>query len=312
MHLALYLLQMVEAKKYNGISWTQLRSPQREDLDELIREYDIPPHVAEELRLPSQKQKADLHEHFIFGILRFPLPSLLGEDASREIDFIVGKDFIITAHYGENDPLHEFSKLFEVNSLLGKTEEGEHGGHIFFYIIRHLYHAIEKRIEALDIELEEMEAEIFNGKEREMVRSLSETARVVLDLRKTLGHHEEILQAFIAGGTQLFGGDFDPYLRSLLADFRKISMSIESSREFLDELRETNRTLLTSKQNETMKFFTVISFVTFPLALLVSILNIDSPDNPLSGNPERFLIIAGITAIVGLVFFLIFKRKRWI
>ena len=304
---------MVEEKTYNGLTWLRLREPGKDELDELSRRYDIPPHIAQELRLPSARQRADLYEHFLFGIFHFPLvPGLNGGSASREIDFIVGKDFLVTAHYGEGDPLHEFSKLFEVNSLLGKSEDGEHAGHIFFYIMKHLYHAIEKRMETLDAELGDMEAEIFEGREKEMVRSLSEASRVALDIRMTLAHHEDMLEAYVAAGPKLFGSGFEAYLESLLADYRKICLAVESSREFLDELRETNRTLLTSKQNETMKFFTVISFVTFPLALLVAILNIDSPDNPLSGSPDKFLIIVAITAIVGLVFFLIFKRKRWI
>lgn len=302
---------MVEEKKYNGISWTRLRDPNREEVEEIMRRYDIPPHVAEELRLPSQRQKADLHGHFFYAVFHFPLPSSK-DGVRREIDFLVGKDFLVTAEYGSGDPLHEFSKLFEVNSLLGKSEEGEHAGHIFFYMLKHLYRAIERRLEALEIELEAMEAEIFQGREREMVRSLSETGRVVLDLRKALIHHEELLSSFIEGGGSLFGNTFDPYMKSLLGDFRKILLSAESSREFLDELRETNRTLLTSKQNETMKFFTVISFVTFPLALLVSLLTIDSPDNPLTKDPHEFLIILGIVAIVSLVLFAVFKRKRWI
>jgi len=309
----LYTGNMVEEKKYNGISWLRMQDPSREEIDSIIREYDIPPHIADELRLPSSKQRADLYEHFVFGVFHFPLPA--GDELGagrREIDFIVGRDFIITANYGDGDPLHDFSKLFEVNSLLEKREPGEHGGHIFFYIMKHLYHAIEKRIAALDAELEEMEAEIFKNHEREMVRSLSEASRVALDIGKMLAHHAELLESFIAASAELFGVGFEPYLRSLIADYDKIRMSVSSSREFLAELRETNRTLLTSKQNETMKFFTVISFVTFPLALLVSILNIESPDNPLSGNPDKFLIIVAITAIVSLVLFIIFKRKRWL
>ena len=65
----------------------------------------------------------------------------------QEIDFVIGRNFLITTRYDTVDPLHKFSKLFEVNSILGKSEIGEHAGFLFFYMLKNLYHAVEHEVE---------------------------------------------------------------------------------------------------------------------------------------------------------------------
>jgi Mg2+ and Co2+ transporter CorA len=83
---------------------------------------------------------------------------------------------------------------------------------------------------------------------------------------------------------------------------------IESARE----LRKTNDSLLTTKQNETMKVLTIMSFFTFPLALLVAILGLDVVGNPVRSLHDAFWFIAAIVVAVSLFMFWYFKRQNWL
>jgi magnesium transporter len=82
--------------------------------------------------------------------------------------------------------------------------------------------------------------------------------------------------------------------------------------ESLHELRETNNSLLTTKQNETMKRFTILAFVTLPLTLLATLFSMDTKETPVVGLPHDFWIIIGIMFLAAGAMFVFFKRKKWL
>jgi len=81
--------------------------------------------------------------------------------------------------------------------------------------------------------------------------------------------------------------------------------------ESLHELRETNNSLLTTKQNETMKVFTVLAFITLPLSLIASLFNMDLVDIPLEHQPYGFWIVIAGMAVISLCMLWFFKYKKW-
>ena len=78
--------------------------------------------------------------------------------------------------------------------------------------------------------------------------------------------------------------------------------------ESLHELRETNNSLLTTKQNETMKVLTLMALVTFPLSLLVAIFDLNAKNNPITDIPYGFWFIVGMVIFFGTLMLWYFKR----
>ncbi|MEK9185922.1 MAG: CorA family divalent cation transporter, partial [Patescibacteria group bacterium] len=79
----------------------------------------------------------------------------------------------------------------------------------------------------------------------------------------------------------------------------------------IHELRETNNSLLSTKQNETMKMLTIIAFVTLPASLIASIFNM-STSLPLVGQPYDFEIVVTMMIFASACTFLLFKYKKWL
>jgi Mg2+ and Co2+ transporter CorA len=79
---------------------------------------------------------------------------------------VIGKNFIITTHYDGIDALHDFSKVFEVQSILDKSDLGNHGGYVFFYMIQHFYKQMMNRIEMIQDLISEIERKIFEWKRK--------------------------------------------------------------------------------------------------------------------------------------------------
>jgi len=303
---------MLHRYTHNNLTWIDLESPTHEEVLELMGEFDIEALVAEELLLPTHKPRVELHENFVYMILHFPALRHTHQNIEQEIDFIIGRNFIVTTRYDTIDPIHKFSKVFEVNSVLDKSNIGEHAGFIFYYMLKKMYKSVEHEIGYIHDALEGIETNIFSGKEKDMVSSLSNTGRDLLNLRQSIEPHRDILKEYEAFGSTFFGIEFSPYLKALTNDYYRVHSHIVRQIESLKELRETNNSLLYAKQNEAMKVVAILAFVTFPLSLIASIFGMNTVYLPLAGNQNDFWIIMTIMAVLTFSFFLFFKYKKWL
>lgn len=298
--------------EHGNLLWIDLDSPSREEVHDVVNEFGIDLLVGEELLLPSTKPRVDFHQNYIYTVLHFPALRHSHKTKEQEIDFIIGRNFLITAHYDTVDPLHKFSKVFEVNSILQESNLGDHAGFLFFYMVKNLYKAVEHEIEYVRHDLAVVEEHIFTGQEVEMVKAISRTARDLLNLRQTIEPHREVLQTLETEGAHFFGDNFGKYLRALANEYYRVHNHIMRHTDSLHELRETNNSLLSTKENETMRVLTIMALLTFPLALMVAILQIDTVHNPIRGLPYDFWIILGVVVFTGTCMILYFKHKKWL
>lgn len=303
---------MIQRYTYKEIVWVDLEHPTQEEVLAIEKEFSLAPSVSQELLRPTIKPRVELYANAIYCILHFPARKHSHKENAQEIDFVIGKKFLITTHYDSIDPLHQFSKLFEVNSILDKSNLIEHGGYIFYYMIRELYKALDNELSVMNAELLEAEEKTFSGRERAMVAKLSHLSRNLLDFRRAVGNHGTILASFEAAGKKFFGDSFSYELRSIRTEFDKVDEELHTLHDFLLELRDTNDSLLSTQQNEIMKTLTIVAFIGVPLSILSSILQIDTVGRPIIGGPNDFLIIVFVEVIIALLLLLYFKYKRWL
>ncbi|TAK57838.1 hypothetical protein EPO17_00855 [Patescibacteria group bacterium] len=305
---------MIKRYTYKGLVWVNMESPTEEEVREVMKEFSLHPIVGEELLVATSKPKVDLYKNYIYLILHFPTLSKEEKDShtGKEVDFVVGKDFIITTAYDTVEPLHNFSKIFEVNAILDKSEIGEHAGFIFYYMIKKLYRSMGQELDHIKASLHSAESHIFNGKAKKMVRELSDIGHDLLDFKQATKSHGEVLESFAVTGQKFFGTDFSYYLDDIVSEYRKTYHGIESNKDFLTELRETNDSLVSTQQNEVVKNLTVMAFLTLPASLIASIFNMSTDYLPIVGQPGDFWIIIAIMLATSICMFAYFKHKDWI
>jgi len=304
---------MLTRHRHKELIWIDLESPTSEEVRGLMEEFSIDPLVAEELLSPTLRPRVDMFQDHIYLILHFPaLKHTHQSSTDQEVDFIIGKNFIITTRYDTIDPIHKFSKVFEVNSILDRSDMGEHAGFIFFYMIKKLYKAVSHELNFISDSIKDIEDSIFQGREKEMVFEISNVSKSLLSFRQTLRAHKEILSSFETVASAFFGKSFEYHSKAMSGEYFKIYNDIISLLDTSSELRETNNSLVSTRQNEIMKVLTIMAFVTFPLSLIASIFGMNTKTLPIVGMPNDFWIITGIMAIATFFFFVFFKYKKWL
>ena len=227
---------MINRYAHNGSVWVDIVSPTKEEVLRISDEFDIAQSVIHELISPSFKSRVDMHKEYIYMILHFPVfKHAQGEDTRQEVDFIIGKNFLITARYESIEAMERFAKVVEVNSILDRGFAEDCTGVMFFGIIKEIYQALFYELEHIEGWLNKIEQGIFSGKEKEMVIGLSQVSRKLINFRKATDFHSEILTSLDHFGGKLFGEHFSYHAQKVLDEYRKVANGLHSNMEFVNE-----------------------------------------------------------------------------
>ncbi|MFA5652096.1 MAG: CorA family divalent cation transporter [Candidatus Paceibacterota bacterium] len=304
---------MIKKYKNNSITWVDVSDPTVEELRKLMNEYDINPDIARELQLPTYKEKIVMYKDYLYMVLHFPaLRHTHTDSADQEIDFIVGKDFIITTRYESIDALERFAKTFELNNILKKGLMEDNAGYVLYYIVKELYRAMSDEVDSINDTLKQVEKNIFKGKEKEMVSEISTVSRDLISFNHIILTHRDVLVSLKESGNKLFGKDFSEYFFKIINEYHRIEKVLINNIDFLRELRNTNDSLLSSKQNETMKILTVFAFIAIPFSIITGFFQMSLNYIPFADRHYTWFFIIGIEVVVALSLFIFAKWRKWI
>lgn len=307
---------MITKYKHKNITWVDIEAPNRSEIIDLTDEFKIPKLIGEELLTETLKSKVDHYEKegVIYAVLHFPFydkeKSVVTE---KEIDFILGKNFLITTHYHQIDPLNNFSKIFDNESLLDVSKIGDNPGFLFFFILKHLYKFMDMELDNIGTNLEKIENDIFNDKERSAVNTISLTNRKIIRFKKALSFHSQIIKSIEPVGSEMYGSAFSFNMTMIMSEYYKVNSTISWYKELLDDMRTTNDSLLTTKSNDTIKTLTILTFMLFPVALITQILGMNIGDeNHIIQDRNDFYAVVSLMMLIGILMYAYFRGKKWL
>ncbi len=318
---------MLHTYTYKNLTWIDAESPSEAEIIGLIKQYSIHSLVGEDLLSEYSRPRIERYPDYIYMVLRVPI-RLKNEQQKRrglkktlrnftvidkEIDFVIGRNFMISAHKGSIPPLDNFARVFETDAIIAKETLGEHAGLIFYYLMKKIYAHLENDLEDLRDSLMAAEAGIFDGNERRMVEVLSNISRELIDLKQSSRVHKEIIDMFGPMAQGFFGQEYKfRYADDIIKHYDKLHELTGNNRELLNDLRETNDSLLSTKQNEIMQTLTIIASIIFPLELVTGIFSMNTAYTPIVGGTHDFVIIMGILFGITVAMLVYFKYKRWV
>lgn len=304
---------MITTIEKNGITWVNVKTPSKEDVDFLKEKFSVNELVAEELLKLTFHPKCELYNNHIYLILYFPIFNEIRDiGKNSEIDFILGRNFIITSHYESIGPFEDFLDKCREDLKLQEKIFYKHSGFIFFYVIRHLYQRILEELDGFEEKIDKIEEKIFSGEEKQMLKTLSLLKRDMLEFRKAIIIHESTLFSLEGSLNMIFGSEFKPYFREIQSEYFKIKNLFSNYETIIDSLYETNNSLLSAKINEVIKTLTIMAFVTFPLMLFSSLFSMNARHVPILGMTGDFWIILLMMAASVVGMFFLFKKKKWL
>jgi len=229
--------------------WVALKDPEPVELAEMQEEFNLHPLAVEDARHGHQRPKIEEYGNSIFAVLH-SIELRDGELHQGEVDIFVGPNFVLSVRQRTEQGFAAVRARTE-----NEPELLRHGsGFVFYALVDAIvdrYFPIE---DALEVELEQVEARIFTG---ESPRANLE-ALYQLKQKLTLLNHaiDPLLESIgkLSGGRvpQVCHGTQD-YFRDVVDHLERLGRGVDTLRETATTALSVNLAMITLSYNEITK-----------------------------------------------------------
>ena len=167
-----------------------------------------------------------------------------------------------------------------------------------------------RQIAHIQEKINEVEKNIFQGKQEQAIPSISIIKRDVLNFQRTFRYLKETLNSLSRQGPRVFGDKKRIYFEDLVGDSIKVENLITSFKDNIESLENTNNSLIEHKINILTRIYTILSLITWPALLIISAYQMNTQYLPFVGSPHDFWFILIITFIPSTLIFIYLKKKK--
>lgn len=299
--------------KIGNIKWISLLKPDAEEIRELGGQFpQIHPLVLEELLTPTIRPRVENYDHHLYMVLHFPkfVPGI-EKSVSNEMDFILMQDVVITVQYDDISILEDFWYECEEQKVAAERY-GKTPVHLLYYLLRQFFGNALRELDQIQGEIDALEEKVFTGQAKEILEDITFLKRDILDFRRALKPQHLTLESLVHQGGTLYGEKVKPFLSDLVGEYLKAWNLLETHKETLDALYDTNRQLIAAKTNEVMRVFATLAFITFIPTAVANIYGMNIENLPFVNQANSFWIVLSFMGIATLLVYLALKWKKLI
>src|SRR3989344_1191915 len=239
----------INGKKSNVISsgkrtWVDITNPTKEELKKLQDYYSLHRTVIEDLNSTKTRPKIEQFEDYTLII--FNIINKSSNMATRELDIVLGKNFLITTH---KDQLLSLKTKQDKERLSEFLKQG--CDFLLYNILSNIIDDYFPAIEVLDGELDDLQNKALTNPQPDVLKRLFKIKRSLLKLRKSIYPQREILANLSL--IPYINNDSKIYFRDLHDHMIIIADLIEDQREIISSIMEVHLSVTSNKLNEIMK-----------------------------------------------------------
>jgi magnesium transporter len=304
--------------KYKGINWVDIQQPDENDVKFLRTSFKFHPVVLSEIIPPSFFPQVKLfNKNYIYLVIYYPVfDKAKRETKPRELDILITKNSVLTSHYQTILPLQSIfdeAALYEDKS---KKYLGQGTAFLLFYILESITKNCIIKINRIEQKINEVEGEIFKNKdknkERELVQEISILKRDILDFHRIIWPQKKVFQELPVIADEFWGKEIGPYFSEVSGIFTIIWTQLETFKDTIANLEETNNSILSTKINEVMKILTIFSVIMLPLTFISSLFGMNLDFLPFAENPFCFPFLVFLMLLLSFSMIFYFKKKKWL
>ncbi len=294
---------------HNQVSWQHLANPNFGDLEFLKNEYFVSDIILNELLSANKRPKIEEHSRYLFVVLHFPVyNSTTRQTAPAELDFLITRDAIYTIAQDANPALEKLLENLNSDDRL-KEEIFKNAGQMLFYVLDKMVDSCLPMLDHIHENIEEIEKQVFEGKEKEMLKEVAVLKRDIIDFRRTIKPQRSILEVLAKKASRFFKEDLDIISQEVIGSEVRVWNTLENHTEMIEAIEQTNSNLLTFQLNQVMHTLTFFSIVLFSLTFLASFFSMRAIEG---AKGPGLVAITGIMLATILLIVVIFKKKRWL
>ena len=296
------------------IKWLNVVNAGKKEIDYLRKSYNFNlPHLKASISTVfSQRPMVSQENNYLFVILHFPI-SVNGKVVAGEIEFFIGHGYMVTVHNRNIPALNNFFQICKNDASSLIVNDLESSIILLYELLDKLINDCYSLIDKNSVSINQVEDMIFAQRQMEAVTLILNLRRNLINLRKILQNHQDILRRLTLVKSSLVPQkEIQKHYDKLIEHSGKIWTMLENQKEMIEVLNSTNESLLNDRMTNIMKTLTIFSVIVYPLTLLAGIFGMNAKYMPFVQEQHGFWTILIIMACCSTAMVWFFKKKRWL
>jgi len=230
-----------------------------------------------------------------------------GVFATSELDFFLGKNFLVTYH---RVPLKSVQAT-EERCLRGTGHIARAPDRVAHTLLDGLVDNYKPALEELSLEIAQLEHEVVQSPTKETLNRLLQIKNEVLHLRQIISPQREVLARFAHGEFKLIRPHLVPYYRDVYDALFHISEVAQRYTDSLTGILQVYLNMSSNHTGEVIKLLTIITVLTTPLMLVGTWYGMNFETIREFQWKYGYAMAISVTVVsTGLIVWW-FKKKRW-
>ncbi|MBX4205119.1 MAG: magnesium transporter CorA family protein [Candidatus Doudnabacteria bacterium] len=301
-----------------NLRWVDIVNPDNEDLLYLKNNFKFHPLDFEDIVATSTRTKIDEYDAYHFIILLFPyFNTELQEIRPAEVDFFVGKDYLITIHDGSMKTLSNLIKNVAAYDNVRTEYMGLNAGFLLFSILELLFKRSFPILDKINKEIAQAGKEAF---ELDLItlHKLAKLKRNIIMYRRIMKMHKFILTKLAYNKREyMMFRDSKVYFQNLIETAENIWDVLASDKESVESFEDTNQSLASHNINRVLQILTILSVVIATVTMITDIMIFFERVNiekylGLTSDLQLVILVTAVQFLIVGGMLLLFRRKRWL
>jgi magnesium transporter len=298
---------------HNRVTWTTIVNPTPQDIEALRQAHPyIHPLNLEDLTSVLERPKIDEQDNYLFIVMHFPLWDPIKRlSLASEVEFILGRNFLITIHDGRLKPLSRLFDLCQADDSEAQRWLGKGANDALYYIVDQLVDYIFPILRKVDGNIHRLEERILTDDTRAIIRDIGFTRRDVIALRRIIRQQVPVVEYLESTEHPVLREELDEYFGDVVDHLHRARDIIDEDAEIMAGLSDTANIVVNHRLNEIIRILTVFSVIILPMTLISSIYGMNLK-LPLQDHDYGFIILNGTMLLVAVLMIIYFRRRRWL
>jgi Mg2+ and Co2+ transporter CorA len=297
-----------------GIIWNIAISPTQEELTTIMNEMSLPEEYLEELKTPTPQPVCTNIQGTTYAVFHVPVHSPADAEAlhytEEEVDVLIRDKTIVTIFYNTLD-------IFDINPEYAlKHHKNNKPLELWFDILTHIYKNKHKDVDNLVVQVKELREKVFTNKEH--IETISDIHRAYLAIDFPISTHGDIIESMLEeqSHAQIITATQKTVRAHITAraqgELHRLTQKLDKLGAYIHELRDTQSTLISARQNSLIQTFTILTFIFLPINFFAALFGMNVINMPIVHHPLGFWILSGSFAALSSILLIFFKIRRWL
>jgi len=228
--------------------------------------------------------------------------------ATRELDFFLGKNFLVTYH----DVPIESIVTTEEQAMRGTMHIARAPDRVAYNLLDLIVDHYKPALDELALEIAELEQQALQKPTKETLNKILQVKKEVLHLRQIIGPQREVLARFARGEFKLIRPHIVPYYRDVYDALFHISELAQTYADSLTGILQVYLNMSSNQTGEVVKLLTLITLVTTPMTLVGTWYGMNFADSmPEYKWRHGYAWAIALTIVSTVATYWWFRKKKW-